>query len=161
MANQSNQSNQYEVVRTAQIAAPPAAVHAQINDFHKWQEWSPWEGMDPAQQRTYSGPDSGVGATYEWLGNRKVGQGRMKVLEDVEESKVVIALDFIKPFKSSSVTTFEIAEAAPGASTVTWRLVGTKTFMTRVMGVFKSMDAMIGPDFEKGLAKLSTVVTKS
>ena len=38
-------------------------------------------------------------------------------------------------------------------------MVGPKTFMTKVMGVFTSMDKMIGPDFEKGLSRLEAHVT--
>ncbi len=32
--------------------------------------------------------------------------------------------------------------------------------MTRVMGVFKSMDAMIGPDLDKGLGRLKATTQK-
>jgi hypothetical protein len=150
------EKNQFEVVRTATIAAPPAKVHALINDFHQWPKWSPWEELDPDMQRTYSGPEAGVGAVYQWSGNKKAGEGRMEITGDEPDAQVTIALDFIKPFKSSNTTTFEIADAG-GASAVTWRMVGPKTFMTRVMGIFKSMDKMVGPDFEKGLQKLSAV----
>ena len=41
---------------------------------------------------------------------------------------------------------------------VTWTTTGPKTFMTRFIGVFMSMDKMLGPDFEKGLAKLKALV---
>ena len=39
-------------------------------------------------------------------------------------------------------------------------MTGQKTLMTKVMGIFTSMDKMIGPDFEKGLARLKEVVEK-
>jgi uncharacterized protein YndB with AHSA1/START domain len=146
--------NEYEVIRRATIAAPPQVVFDLIVDFHRWTEWSPWEDLDPALQRTFSGAESGVGAVYEWSGNRKAGQGRMEIKEADAPSLVVVALQFIKPFKASSTSRFEL-EASDDSTDVTWRMVGQKTFVTKVMGVFKSMDKLIGPDFEKGLEQLT------
>ena len=142
----------YEVVRTRTIDAPSAVIHDLIADFHEWTRWSPWEDLDPDLQRTFSGADRGVGAVYEWSGNRKAGQGRMEVIGD-EPLEVVVAVDFIKPFKSSSTATFVLTPAGSGTE-VTWRMVGPKTLATKVMGIFKSMDSLIGPDFEKSLARL-------
>lgn len=143
----------YTVERSATIEAPPEQVYARIADFHRWQRWSPWEDLDPDQQRTYSGPDAGTGARYAWSGNRKVGQGRMQITEATEPSRVQIDLVFEKPWKAQNVTVFTIAPAGSG-SHVHWSMTGRKTVATRVMGVFKSMDAMVGPDFERGLARL-------
>ena len=146
--------NEYEVEREATIPASRQAVFDRVVDFHRWSEWSPWEDIDPAMQRTYSGAESGVGAIYEWIGNRKAGAGRMEITSADAPSRVEIALQFLKPFKASNTTTFELLES-DGATHVTWRMVGPKTFATRVMGIFMSMDTMIGRDFEKGLARLT------
>jgi hypothetical protein len=150
----------YTVVRTISVKAPPEAVFAHVNDFHAWQAWSPWEELDPEQNRTYSGPDSGVGAHYGWQGNRKVGEGTMEIIGAEPSSSVVVDLRFIKPFKSVAETRFDIAANGDG-STVTWTMEGALTLVTRVMGIFKSMDAMIGPDFEKGLRQLKATVEGS
>jgi len=146
-------ASEFEVKREATITASRAAVYGLLVDFHKWREWAPWEDLDPAVSRTYSGPDAGVGAVYEWAGNRKAGAGRMEITDAIEPSKVQIALQFLKPFKSSNTTTFELVER-DGDTHVTWRMVGPKTFMVRFMGVFMSMDKMVGKDFEKGLDRL-------
>lgn len=151
---------EFEVKRDTTIPASRAAVYALLIDFHRWREWSPWENLDPALSRTYSGPDAGVGAVYEWVGDRKAGAGRMEITDAVEQSKVQIALQFLKPFKSKSTTTFELVER-DGDTEVTWRMVGAKTVMTRFMGVFMSMDTMVGKDFEKGLTQLKDAATKS
>ncbi|HEY3670050.1 MAG TPA: SRPBCC family protein [Acidimicrobiia bacterium] len=151
-------TGEFEVKREVTIPASRAAVYALLVDFHRWREWSPWEDIDPAMSRTYSGPDAGVGAVYEWVGDRKTGAGRMEITDAVESSKVQIALQFLKPFKSSSTTTFELVER-DGATEVTWRMVGPKTFMTRFMGVFMSMDKMVGKDFDKGLTQLAAAAT--
>jgi uncharacterized protein YndB with AHSA1/START domain len=148
----------YTVERCATIAAPPEQVFAAITDFRRWVDWSPWEDLDPALQRTYSGPDQGTGAVYEWSGNRKAGAGRMEITEADASSKVVIALDFLKPFKSNTTTTFTLSPT-DGGTEVTWTLVGPKTVATKVMGLFKSMDSFVGADFEKGLARLDAHLT--
>jgi hypothetical protein len=146
----------YAVERSVAIAAPPTAIYPNIADFHRWTKWSPWEGLDSDMERTYSGEDAGVGAIYAWSGNRKAGQGRMEITRATEPSEVQIALDFVKPFKSSSTTTFHLEPGGAGTR-VTWTMTGPKTFMTRVMGLFKSMDSLIGPDFERGLDSLKAV----
>jgi hypothetical protein len=83
----------------------------------------------------------------------------MEITEAVEPSRVEVALNFVKPFKSSSTTTFDL-EPEGEATRVTWTMTGPKTLMTRVMGLYKSMDKMIGPDFEKGLERLKAVAER-
>jgi Polyketide cyclase / dehydrase and lipid transport len=146
----------YTVERTTTVHAHAPEIYPHIADFHRWTEWSPWEGMDPDLQRDYSGAESGPGAVYTWSGNRKAGQGRMEITGAEEPNRVVIDLRFEKPFKSSSETTFLLEPDGPGTK-VTWRMTGPATMMTKVMGLFTSMDKMIGPDFEKGLERLRGV----
>jgi len=147
----------YTVQRSATIAAPPERVYEQIVDFHRWTAWSPWEDIDPTMRREYSGAASGAGAVYTWSGNRKAGQGRMTIVEADEPSRVRIDLMFEKPFKARNDTVFTITPDGAG-SRVTWTMTGSKTLATRVMGLVKSMDGMVGPDFEKGLARLRAAV---
>ena len=144
----------YTVERSAIITAPAKDIYAQIVDFHNWRSWSPWDDIDPDMDRTYSGADSGVGAIYAWSGNRKAGAGRMEITDATEPSNVSIALAFVKPFKSSSTTTFRL-QPTEGATKVTWTMTGPNTTMVKVIGIFRSMDKMVGPDFEKGLRSLA------
>ena len=143
----------YVVQRSTTINADPDRIYDQVADFHEWMKWSPWEDLDPNQQRTFTGSDSGVGAMYAWSGNRKAGSGTMEVTEASAPSKVRIALEFVKPFKSRNTTTFSIRPDGD-ASVVRWTMTGPTTFVTRLMGLFSSMDKMIGTDFEKGLTRL-------
>jgi hypothetical protein len=80
----------------------------------------------------------------------------MTITEAAEPATVVIDLVFEKPFKARNDTSFSITPEGEG-SVVRWVMSGRKTFATRVMSVFKSMDALIGPDFERGLDRLKTV----
>jgi uncharacterized protein YndB with AHSA1/START domain len=146
----------FTVERTIEIDAPPERVFDAIVDFHRWLDWSPWEGLDPNLNRTYTGPESGVGAVYEWSGTRKVGAGRMEIVDATSPTSVGIKLDFLKPFKSHSQTRFTLTPGG-GTTIVTWAMKGPKTFATRVMGIFTSMDKLVGGDFEKGLAQLKVV----
>lgn len=150
----------YTVERTSTMAAPPATVYNEIANFHNWTHWSPWEDVDPNLKRTYSGADSGAGAVYAWSGNRKAGQGRMTITDASEPSRVAIDLVFEKPWKAQNETVFTIEPDGSG-SRVRWTMTGKKTFMTKVMGIFKSMDQFLGPDFEKGLARLRATTEKS
>ena len=149
----------YVVERKATMAAPADRVFAALADFHRWPEWSPWEDLDPGMTRTYSGAATGVGAVYEWDGNRKAGKGRMEITDAHDPDGLTIKLDFIKPFKASNTTSFALSGDGAGTE-VTWTMTGAKTLMTKIMGIFKSMDAMIGPDFEKGLAQLKAAVER-
>jgi len=143
----------YTVERSTSIAASPERIYERIADFHRWSAWSPWEDIDPELRRTYSGAGSGTGAVYAWSGNRKAGQGRMEITEATKPSKIAIDLAFEKPFKARNTTVFQIRPDASG-SIVTWTMTGQKTLMTKIMGIFVSMEKFIGPDFEKGLAQL-------
>ena len=149
----------FSVTRSSRIKAPPEKIFAVINDFHRWADGSPWEKLDPAMKRTQGGPASGKGATYAWEGNRKAGAGRMEIIESTPASKVGIQLDFIKPFEGHNIADFTLAPN--GQSTeVIWRMRGPAPFVSKLMGLFFDMDAMIGKDFEAGLANLKAAAEK-
>ncbi|HZA71659.1 MAG TPA: SRPBCC family protein [Propionibacteriaceae bacterium] len=148
----------YLVERSATIAAAPQHIYDRLVDFHAWMDWSPWEDLDPKQVRSFTGAEAGVGAGYAWSGNRKAGRGSMQITHAVEPKEVRIALDFEKPFKSANTIDFFLTPEGPNSTRVRWTMVGPKTLATKVMGLFTSMDKMIGPDFEKGLARLKDVV---
>jgi hypothetical protein len=149
--------NTYRVERSTKISAPSEAVFNQINDFHNWPAWSPWGKLDPGMKTTFEGPEAGEGAAYRWTGNNKVGEGSMKITGSTPSSQVVIDLEFLKPFKDSSITTFSLAQEGDG-TTVNWSMEGRMTFISKAMCIFMSMDKMVGPDFERGLTALKGVV---
>jgi hypothetical protein len=142
----------FRVERRASIKAPPGKVYALINDFHRWTAWSPWENIDPALKRSYTGAQSGTGAAYAWEGNSKVGTGRMEITESAAPSKIVIKLDFIKPFEGHNIAEFTLSGAQETA--VTWAMYGPSPYLSKLMGIFFNMDRMIGGQFEQGLANL-------
>lgn len=143
----------FEVRRTALIQAPPQAVFPLIDDFRRWESWSPWEKKDPAMKRTYGALTRGVGAAYAWDGDKNVGQGSMRIVESVPPSKVVILLDFVRPFEAHNRVEFALAPA-DSATQVTWSMHGGVPYFARIVHLFVDMDRMVGKDFAAGLANL-------
>jgi uncharacterized protein YndB with AHSA1/START domain len=152
--------NTFRVERSTTIKAPPETIFAFITDFRNWAAWSPWEKIDPALKRTYSGAPSGEGAVYEWQGNKKVGQGRMEIVEALPPAKVTIKLDFLKPFEAHNIAEFRL-EPQSDATRFIWSMHGPNIFIGKVMSLFVSMDRMVGRDFERGLANLKAAAEKT
>ena len=152
----SRRPDTFRVERSTVINAPAATVFGHVADFRRWIAWSPWEQLDPAMQRTYSGAESGVGAVYEWSGNRKAGQGWMEITKADSGSAVHLKLDFIKPFPASNISEFTLTPSGTGTA-VNWAMHGPSNLMSKLMGVFFSMEKFIGRDFEKGLTSLKSV----
>ena len=149
----------FRVQRSISIKAPPEKVFTLINDLRDWSKWSPYEKKDPGMKRTFSGASSGKGAVYEWDGDKNVGKGRMEIIEPASPSRVVIKLDFIKPFEGHNTAEFTL-EPKGDSTTVTWGMYGASPLMMKVMGIFMNMDRMIGDDFAAGLANLKAVAEK-
>ncbi len=146
----------FSVERSTTINAPPQKIFAIIEDFKQWSAWSPWDKMDPDMKRTYSGSERGLGAIYAWEGNSDVGKGRMEIIEAVPNELVVERLKFLEPFESESTVTFTLT--AKGQQTeVKWAMSGENEFMAKLVGIFLDMDALVGKDFEAGLAKLKAL----
>lgn len=146
----------YQVERSTTISAPAAVVFAQVNDFHKWNAWSPWAKLDPAMKQTFEGAPAGTGAVYSWAGNKEVGEGRMAITESHPSDLVRIKLEFLKPFAARSTTEFTFTPQGNQTS-VKWKMSGENNFMTKAFHLVMNMDKMIGSDFEKGLAQMKAV----
>jgi uncharacterized protein YndB with AHSA1/START domain len=147
------------VQRAISIKAPPEEIFPLISDFHQWLTWSPYEQKDPAMKRTYGGAERGKGAVYAWDGDKNVGSGRMEILEATAPQKIVIKLDFFKPFEGHNTAEFTMLPQGDGTH-VTWLMHGPANFMSRLIQVFMNLDRMIGRDFEAGLANLKTITEK-
>lgn len=150
----------FDVQRSTSIKAPPEKIFALISDLHKWDAWSPWEKMDPSMKRTFSGAAAGKGAVYAWAGNNKVGEGRMEIVDTSPPSKVVIKLDFVKPIEGHNTAEFTL-EPKGDSTNVTWAMHGPTSYIAKIIGIFASMDKMIGNEFEAGLANMKTAAETS
>jgi carbon monoxide dehydrogenase subunit G len=147
---------EFRVTRTARIAAPPAAVFAQVNDFRKWDAWNPWAKIDPAMKQSYEGSPAGVGAVYTWIGNSQVGEGRMTLTESRPNELIRIKMEFFKPFAATSSAEFTFKPEGD-QTVVTWSMEGRNNFMAKAVHLVMNMDRMIGGQFEKGLTQMKAV----
>ena len=149
----------FRIERSTTIKAPSEKVFALINDYKQWEAWSPWEKIDPALKRTYSGAASGVGAIYEWSGNKDIGQGRMEIVESTPSTKVSLKLDFITPFEAHNMVDFTLAQQGD-TTTITQAMYGPSPYMSKLMTIFFSMEKMVGGKYEEGLANIKAIAEK-
>jgi uncharacterized protein YndB with AHSA1/START domain len=150
------QPDEFRVSRSAMIAAPAAKVYAQVNELRKWEAWNPWGKLDPAAKMTYDGPPAGIGASYHWVGNNEVGEGRLTIVESRANEYLRLKLEFMKPFTATNTGEFTFRPEGDGTA-VTWSMSGRKNFIAKAMHLFFDMDKMVGGQFAKGLTDLKAV----
>jgi uncharacterized protein YndB with AHSA1/START domain len=151
--------NQFRVERTINIAAPAGKIFPLLEDLRQQRQWSPWEQKDPAMKRTYSGAEKGVGAIYEWDGNREIGAGRQEITSVTPHSKIDVTMDFFRPMQAKNYIEYTLRSTSSGTQ-VTWAIHGPMLFMSKIMSVFMSFEKMIGGEFEKGLVQLKALTEK-
>ena len=150
----------FKITRSARMSAPASAVFDQVNDFHNWEEWSPWAKLDPACRNTFDGPRAGKGAGFAWSGNKKVGEGRMTITDSRPSDLIRINLEFFRPFKATNTAEFTFNPQG-NQTTVTWSMSGNANFISKAFGLFVNCDKMIGKEFEKGLASMKSIVERA
>jgi uncharacterized protein YndB with AHSA1/START domain len=151
--------NVLQVTRSITIEAPAEKIFPFLDDFHHWPGWAPQDKEDPTMKRLYSGEQSGAGAISDWQGTGNTGKGRMTITESTAPNKVVVTVDFVKPFAAHNINEFVLKPSELGNSTtVTWTMRGRNMFFMKLMGVFVSMDHVLGKHFESGLQNLKTLL---
>jgi uncharacterized protein YndB with AHSA1/START domain len=150
------QPDEFRVSRSAMIAAPAVKVFAQVNELRKWEAWNPWGKLDPSMKLTYDGPPAGEGASYHWVGNNEVGEGRLTIVESRANETIRLKLEFMKPFTATNTGEFTFRPEG-GGTAVTWSMSGRKNFIAKAMHLFFDMDKMVGGQFAKGLTDLKAV----
>jgi hypothetical protein len=151
--------NTLSMQRSITINAPPEKIFALINDLHTWKDWDRDDQEDTTITRVYGGPATGVGASCEWDSRGRPGKGRMLIIESQASDHVAVKVDFVKPFESHNLNVFSLAPSGNG-TVLTWSWQGQNLYFMKVMGVFASMDKMIGSHFESGLRNLKTLAEK-
>lgn len=151
------QPNTFRYARTQTINASPAKIFEQVNDMHKFNEWSPWAKLDPNAEVTYEGPQEGIGASFSWKGNREVGEGKATIIESVPHQLIKYRMDFLKPMKATH--TAEFTFTPDGTQTiVSWSMYGENGIMGRIILIFMNCEKMVGDMFSKGLLNLKAKV---
>ncbi len=143
------------VERAVVIDRPAAVVFPYINSLKRADEWSPWSKIDPNVKMSFEGPDEGVGAKLSWSGNKDVGTGRQAITESVPNRKVASNLEFGGGGPAKAALTLTTTAAG---TQVVWTLdidLGMNP-IGRYMG--SSIEKGVSADYERGLAKLKTLV---
>jgi Polyketide cyclase / dehydrase and lipid transport len=142
----------FRVQRSVSIDAAPEKIFPFIDDFRNWPGWAPQDKEDPSMKRSYSGAAFGRGAVSDWDSRGSAGKGRMSIIESTPPTKVVVQVDFVKPFVAHNVNEFILE---PGSATkITWTTQGSNLYVMKVMSVFVNMDRVMGKHFESGLSDL-------
>lgn len=141
----------FRVARSATVQAPPAKLHAMINDLRQFNTWNPFEKGDPRNRGEYQGPGAGPGAAYHF-GGGSAGAGSLRIL-DSAPTHVRMELHMREPLEARNNVQFTL-EPRGEATQVTWSMDGPSPYLSKLIGVFVDMDKMVGGQFEAGLADL-------
>ena len=150
------QPSEFHVERSTAISAPQEGVFTQVNDFKKWESWSPWAKLDPQAKVAFEGPPSGEGTVMTWSGNDNVGEGKMTLIESRPDDLVRIKVDFVKPFEGSSASQFTFKPDGDRTA-VTWSMDARHNFLEKAFCLIMNGKKMVGDDMEKGLAQMKSV----
>lgn len=142
----------FRITRSATLTAPPEVIFAEVNDFRRWEAWSPWSQMEPEASYRYSGPESGTGASVHWIG-RKTGEGINTILESTPAERIRFRLQFLKPFEATNAADFAFRPVGDG-TVVTWTMTGRNGFLGKLFGLLLNCEKMVGGQFEQGLENL-------
>jgi uncharacterized protein YndB with AHSA1/START domain len=153
-------SPKFVVTRSATINAPADKVYALIASPKNWKQWSAWNQRDPAMAITYSGPESGTGAVWEWK-SKSQGDGKMTFTAAEPGSRLAYSL-FFPDFGTTSTGDFKLTPgSAPGSTTVVWTMNGDMGSNPLFRWFALNADSMVGKDFAEGLAGLKALAEKS
>lgn len=150
------QPNDYNVTRTKTINAPVEIVYNNIMDFKNWEHWSSWAEKDSNLVITYPKKTKGIGGHYSW--EDKDGIGTMKTLATVENASIDQEMQF-GDFEPSKIQ-WVFKPHANGTTEVTWSMIGENIpFGFKAFALSQGgFDTMIGPDFDRGLEKLDSLM---
>lgn len=147
---------QQRIERSITLAAKPATAFVFLNGFRNFNKWSPWAALDPSTQYSYEGPLIGVGAKQSWSSqNPSVGSGSQEITAVTANESITIKL--MLPDMNPSVVTQTLTPEGEGSKLV-WAMqadLGSNP-VNRWFGLV--LDKLIGPDYEKGLAKMKPLI---
>jgi len=148
----------YRVERSLVIAAPAARLYPLVATPRRWVEWSMWNRRDPAMALSFSGPESGAGASWSWV-SRTEGRGRMTFVTADPDKGLAYELYF-PDYDSTSTGQIRFEPQPGGGTRVTWTNAGSVGRNPLMHYMALAMDRMVGPDFAAGLANLKAIAER-
>lgn len=149
---------QRHVERSITISAMKDTVFNQVNNLQNFNNWSPWSDIDPKTSYSFTGPQSGVGATMAWDSQmEEVGSGTYKIIESNYPNLVKFEMKFGQE-QMLAFSSFTLEEVGVEQTRVTWSfdIDFGNNLIGRYFGLM--MDGAVGPQYEKGLDNLKDVV---
>lgn len=139
------------VTRSAEVPMAATEIIARVGSTAGFQTFNPYLTADPDLQIRPFGPDTGVGAGFEFDG--KDGKGTQTVIAETATS-VTHLIDLGAMGKPIQV--IEATSKGNGAR-VTWTVTSDMGFnpLFRFFGLF--MDRMLGKTYERGLRNLKAL----
>jgi len=83
----------------------------------------------------------------------------MTIIKSVTASKIVLQLDFLTPMEAHNKAELTL-QARENGTRITWAMYGPSSYISKLIGLFISMDKMIGKSFEDGLSNLKAIAEK-
>lgn len=148
----------FKVTRSAVVGAAADKVYPLIAEPRRWKDWSVWNRRDPGMTITYSGPESGVGAMWEWK-SKSEGDGRMTFTAAEPGRRAAFDL-FFPDFGTTSRGELLLTPEGSGTR-ITWTMNGDMGKNPLLHWMALMMDGMVGKDFEAGLSNLKTLAEKT
>lgn len=157
------QPKKWALERSILIDAPREKVWEIVSDLNRYNEWNPYARIEPEARITVNGPAATIGSSYAWDGNQS-GAGRMTTAHIEAGQRIDFKLEFTRPMASVAQASFIVGNQE-GPTKMTWVMEGQHEgvpgLIARAIHLFLDMDAMVGKDFEAGLALLKTIAEKA
>ncbi len=83
----------------------------------------------------------------------------MEITEVIPLANSTLKLDFITPFEAHNSVEFTLQPQGK-ATLVTQAMYGPSPYISKIMGLFFSMEKMVGTKYEEGLANLKALAEK-
>ena len=148
----------FKVTRSTLVAAPADKIYPLVAEPKRWKDWSVWNRRDPNMAITYSGPESGPGAVWEWK-SKSEGDGRMTFTAAEPGKRAAFEL-FFPDFGTTSKGELLLTPEGSGTR-VTWTMNGDMGKNPLFHWMALMMDGMVGKDFDAGLANLKALAEKT
>lgn len=130
---------------SATVNKPVGDVFSYVRYLKNQDQFSYWNLKDPSMVKTYTGTDGTQGATYSWNSqNEELGQGTQTIKNIVENQRLEIRMQFIKPFENESDATISTTATGPATTTLTWAFDDDMAWPMNLMPYLFNMKKSLG-----------------
>lgn len=153
------QPNSFKVTRSITIKAPAEVIYNNVIDFKNWPDWLSWLEENPETTVSFPEKTNGINGSYSWEDSK--GKGSMTTLEASNFTSIKQEMRFGE--YPPSMVDWKFTSTHNGATEVTWSISGENLpFDFKAFNIISGgIEKTIGPQYERSLAKLDSIVTAS